>query len=378
MTLPILLLGNQNSGKTTLFNALTGLNAKVANYPGVTVEARIGHITRFTGEKVQIVDLPGTYSLIPASEEEELTVNALFGRLPGLADHSLIVIVINCSELRRGLYLYSQLIELGFKTVIALSMVDQRSDAWSKATIATLQKNLGALVVPVSANDKKSIERLIATIDSVLAGALRPQIKEQPLLFKPLLPTLVDKLTLALGAKSLPVQAAQSHDLIKNHSVYNYCLSKRWRLNKTDAPIAFSTQELQALDHLSAEIPEERFKRVDHWLLGVKTGYDPVRAKSDLMDKVLLQPLIGPLFLLALFVVMLQSLFLLAQPLADIMGDGISYAGGVIGELLPAQSMIRSLVVDGVFEGVGSILSFLPLIALLFLFLALLEDSGYL
>src|SRR5580658_196509 len=110
MNAPILLLGNPNSGKTTLFNSLTGLNAKVANFPGITVEARIGEITRLGGEKVKIIDLPGTYSLIPASEEEELTVKTLFGETD-IKNHSLVIIIIDCTELRRGLYLYSQVIE---------------------------------------------------------------------------------------------------------------------------------------------------------------------------------------------------------------------------------------------------------------------------
>src|SRR5580704_17114581 len=139
MSAPILLLGNQNAGKTTLFNALTGLNAKVANYPGVTVEARVGEITRFTGEKVRLVDLPGTYSLIPASEEEELTVKALLGDIPLIREHSLIVVVIDCTELRRGLYLYSQIIELGFKAIIALSMVDQQPMLAEQHNISLLQ-----------------------------------------------------------------------------------------------------------------------------------------------------------------------------------------------------------------------------------------------
>src|SRR5262245_32539564 len=126
MTPAVLLLGNQNSGKSTLFNALTGLHAKVANFPGVTVEAKIGQIVRLGGERANIVDLPGTYSLIPTSEEEELTVKAVFGQVPELKGHQLIVVVIDSTELRRGLYLYSQIIELGFKAIIVLSMVDQQ------------------------------------------------------------------------------------------------------------------------------------------------------------------------------------------------------------------------------------------------------------
>lgn len=382
MSAPILLIGNQNSGKTTLFNALTGLNAKVANYPGVTVEARIGQITRFVGEKVQVVDLPGTYSLIPASEEEELTVKALFGELTGLSEHSLVVVVIDCAELKRGLYLYSQLIELGFKAIIALSMVDQRTEDWSRETIATLKKNLGALVVPVSVHDKKSIDRLTITIDGILSGSLIPQIKEQPLLGKSLSKTLIDKLALiGPGLKKLPPHAEHSADLIRNHNIFLYGLAKRWRLKKTTRDlehVGLTPDDIKALDQLLIEIPEERFKRVELWLTGVKWGKDRVRAKSDLVDKVLLHPIFGTLFLLVLFIGMLQGLFLVAQPLADAMGDGITFIGQLVANVMPAKSMMRSLIVDGIFEGVGSILSFLPLIALLFLFLAILEDSGYL
>lgn len=173
----ILLLGNQNSGKSTLFNALTGLNSKVANFPGVTVEAKIGQIIRPNLPPVDVVDLPGTYSLIPASEEEELTVRAVFGQVAKLNKHSLIVVVIDSTELRRGLYLYSQIIELGFKAIIALSMIDQQPELAKQHNINLLQKAVGTYVVPVHAEDKASITRLKTRIDSILAGALRPQIK---------------------------------------------------------------------------------------------------------------------------------------------------------------------------------------------------------
>jgi ferrous iron transport protein B len=382
MSAPLLLLGNQNAGKTTLFNALTGLNAKVANYPGVTVEARVGEITRFAGEKVSVVDLPGTYSLIPTSEEEELTVKALLGEIPQLAEHSLVVVVIDCTELRRGLYLYSQVIELGFKAIIALSMVDQRPELWRKEAIVSLQKAVGSIVVPLSATDKASIKKLANTIDGVLAGSLQPQVKKQPLLFSSLSESLQHKLKkeTALGA-ALPPHARHSADLIGNHHVFLYGLVKRGRLNKTAKDLAhvhLSPEDIKELDLLLSEIPEQRFSRVDSWLVHLKIAEDRTRAKSDFVDRILLQPMVGSLFLISLFIFMLQALFLLARPLADAIDDGISYLGYIVSITLPQNSMVTSLVVEGIFEGVGSILSFLPLIALLFLFLSILEDSGYL
>ncbi len=379
MNAPILLLGNPNSGKTTLFNALTGLNAKVANFPGVTVEARIGEITRFGGEKVKVVDLPGTYSLIPTSEEEELTVKALLGEK--IDEHSLVVVVVDCTELRRGLYLYSQVIELGFKAMIALSMADQRDLAWQQKTIKALKKEVNTQVVAVSANDKDSITRLVTTIDGILAGSFYPQIKGLPFLFKGLPESLQEKLSVELpGASKMPVHAQKSSELIKNHNIYLYGLAKRGRLNrsaKSIDPLNLDDEDTKALDQLISEIPEERFKRVDAWIKSLDVKEDKARARSDVIDKILLQPILGSIFLLVLFVSMLQALFLIAKPLADLLDDGIGFIGQYLSQYMPAESMIRSLLVDGVFAGVGSILSFLPLIGLLFLFLAILDDSGY-
>lgn len=379
MSAPILLLGNPNSGKTTLFNAITGLNAKVANFPGVTVEARVGEITRFGGEKVKVVDLPGTYSLIPTSEEEELTVKALLGEVGG-KDHSLVVVVVDCTELRRGLYLYSQVIELGFKAIIALSMADQRSIEWQQKAVRALKREVNTQVVAVSANDKESITRLLTTINSILAGSFHPQIKQLPLLFKGLPEELQEKLKNESPSLRMPVHARKSLEFIKNHNIYLYSLAKRGRINRSLRDIehlGLDQEDKNILDQWVSEIPEERFKRVDSWINSLELLEDKARKRSDLIDKILLQPILGSIFLLALFVSMLQGLFLLAKPLSDYIGDGIGFLADAVGGMLPAESLFRSLLIDGVFAGVGSILSFLPLIGLLFLFLSILDDSGY-
>lgn len=381
MSAPILLLGNPNSGKTTLFNALTGLNAKVANFPGVTVEARVGEITRFGGEKVSVVDLPGTYSLIPTSEEEELTVKAMLGDIKNIKEHSLVVVVIDCTELRRGLYLYSQVIELGFKAMIVLSMADQRTEDWGKKAVKALKKDVNTQVVAVSSTDKESITRLLTTIDGILAGSFYPQIKGLPLLFKGMPEALQEKLGQeGPDFQKLPLHAQKSLELAKNHNIYLYGLAKRGRLGRTLKDIDYlglDQEDMSTLDQLISEIPEERFKRVDHWIKTLEIKEDKARKRSDIIDRVLLQPFLGSVFLLTLFISMLQGLFLVAKPLADLLDDGIGFIGNSIGQYLPLDSVFRSLLVDGIFAGVGSILSFLPLIGLLFFFLAILDDSGY-
>lgn len=379
---PVLLIGNQNSGKSTLFNALTGLKAKVANYPGVTVEAKVGEITRRSGEKISIVDLPGTYSLFPASEEEELTVRALFGEIPELKDHRLVVVVIDATELRRGLYLYSQIIELGFKAIIALSMVDQEPSMQEEVNVALLQKAVGTYVVPITVNNAESLNRLRSTIDGILAGSLRPQVREQPLLFTSLSDTLQEKLAEPAHNELLvPEQAQNSADLLRNHNIYSYRFTRGSRIKRTNAHIRhlhLSKEEEKELDLLIASIPELRFKRVDDWLCGVKKGPNKARLLSDRLDKFFLHPYLGTIFLLVLFTALLQGMFLVAQPLADIFETALEIIGNAVANLLPAESMLRSLVIDGVFAGISSILEFLPLIALLFFFMGMLEDSGYL
>lgn len=179
----------------------------------------------------------------------------------------------------------------------------------------------------------------------------------------------------------LPEQAQNSVDLIRNHNIYLYRLVRGSRLKLKEEHISdlrLSLDERNELDKLIAVMPEQRFLRVDKWIKDLKSGPDVSRVKSDFVDKFLLHPVFGAVFLIILFVSLLQAMFLLAQPIADWFSEILSVAGHAIGTLFPADSMLKSLVVEGIFEGVGSILSFLPLIALLFLFIGFLEDSGYL
>jgi ferrous iron transport protein B len=379
---PIFLVGNPNVGKSTLFNALTGLNARVANYPGITVEAKIGRIKRFSGDELTLVDLPGTYSLIPASQDEELTVRALMGAVAELRESRLTVVVISANELRRGLYLYSQIIELGVSAIVAVTMVDQLSKAQIRNIVGTLQRSLGAHVVAVSVDDKASLQNLKNTLDGIVAGSLQPKIKEQPLLFAGLNEELQDKLSEDCAvAQNLPRHAVKSPALVINHNIFLYLLNKRGLLEKNLGSLdclKLTQSDVSQIDSLVAKLPQERFVRVDNWLTGLRVERGRLRMLSDWADRFLLHPFFGSLFGIFLFASLLQGLFLLAQPVADYFSDAISKLGTWASNYLPAESLTRSLIKDGIFEGLGSVLSFLPLIAILFFFISLLEDSGYL
>lgn len=381
MPAPILLIGNQNAGKTSLFNTLTGLKSRVANYPGVTTEACVGEIRRFTGESVEVIDLPGTYSLIPASDEEELTVKVLLGMIKSLKNYSLIVVVIDCQELRRGLYLYAQIMELGFKAIIALSMADQKTLLWQKQAVSLLKQHCSSIVVPISINDAASIAKLTHTIDGILAGSFYPQIPKLPLWHHHFKPNLLTKLSLMTPLLTLPKHIKNSPDLLFNFNIFSYNLAKKHRLALTEQSLThlhLTEQEANELDSFINDIPEKRFQAIDKWLKELKDDYQDKRVISDAIDKVVLHPFLGTTLLLVLIFLMMQSLFTLAKPLADILTLGVEHIALNVGNILPKASLLHSLLVDGIFLGLGSIVAFMPLIALLFLFLSLLEDSGYL
>ena len=193
MSPTVLLLGNPNCGKSTIFNALTGLDAKVANYPGITVDAAVGSFKSITGQNIKIVDLPGTYSLIPASEEELVTTNALLGNIDNLK-HDLVAVVIDIHQLRRGLYLYWQVIELGFKAMIILNMADDVSKNRKDYIEQLIKTNTNTQVIVLELAQTKTITKLKNMISAILSGSLITAIKEFPLLYKGFSENLQSKL----------------------------------------------------------------------------------------------------------------------------------------------------------------------------------------
>lgn len=371
---PVLFVGNPNSGKSTLFNAITGLNAKVANYPGITVEAKAGYFENLAEKKIQVIDLPGTYSLIPASEDEEITLNAIIGNLKGISSYSLIVVVIDVNELRRGLYLYSQLIELGYRVIIALNISQEIEKSEQNLIAKVISNATGTYVVNIDIKDKSSVERLKHIISGILHGSMFAKIKELPKLFENLNEELVKKLTKINLPNGFADYLRQSDELQKNNAIFfaNLCHKKIFNTN-----LNLSFEEEEELKKLFAKLPEDRFTRVDNWISPLKRTSSKGRYYSDKIDKILLSPIFGPIILLVTFLCLMQGIFVVATPICDNIGELITALGNYIESLLPQSSILSSLVVNGIFDGLGTILAFIPLIALLFLFLAILEESGY-
>ncbi|NDC53437.1 MAG: ferrous iron transporter B [Planctomycetia bacterium] len=316
--LTVVLVGNPNTGKSTLFTALAGIPTRIGNYPGVTVEEKVG---RFVHRRraVDLVDLPGTYSLAAQSPDEAVAVDVLRGRMPGVAPPDCVVVVADATNLSRNLFLASQALELGLPTVVALSLVDVAAERGITVDASALARRLGCPVVPVVAPTGSGIATLR---DEILAAPAGP---------RPPAPDLAAHLAAIDAARPAPARQAIA-----------------------------------------------RYAWIDDVVAEAVTRSRPARRPlADTIDGVLTHRVWGTLVFALVMLALFASIFRLAAPLMDLLSAGVDSVAVGVGGLLPPGAL-RSLFVDGVLAGVGGVVVFVPQIALLFLFIALLEGCGYL
>jgi ferrous iron transport protein B len=300
----VAIVGPPNSGKSTLFNRLTGLRQKVANYPGVTIEQRIGRARMARGHEVTLIDLPGIYSLTPCSEDEQIAHDVLTGRMPGVPKPDAVIIVLDANMLSRHLTVAVPVLALGSPSMVVLNMGDELRERGGHVDTEALSEHLGAPVALISAARGEGLGPIFEFLDGKLR-AVTPRID-------------------------------------------------RALLN---------------------DIPRCRL-----WALhvGAQTWRPPGPSRTtQRLDAVFLHPVAGPLIFLAVVVAVFQTIFLGARPLMDAVQSLIQASGQWVGRVAQNETL-RSLLVDGVWAGVGSVVVFLPQILLLFLFIGILEDSGYL
>jgi len=414
----VALTGNPNCGKTTLFNALTGLRAKVGNYAGVTVERKEGKLlgsgtgilpvrpksethrqdARATTD-IRVLDLPGTYSLSPNSLDEQVSRDVLLNRLPELPAPDLIVVVVDASNLQRNLYYATQVVELGHPTIIALNMVDVAEENGHRIDDAKLAKILGVPVLPIVASTGRGVSELKQEIISLVARASRlfdsdsaaeisaethrrdarattPELFCQlPGLFRIEATGLADLLAKTYSERRL--QATAEALLLLSNEKALASSTTHYPQNIQDA-VAAARRRLEGhgIDWRAAPI-EWRYARVAEIQQSVTTELAPPgESVSDKMDRVLTHKVWGTLIFLAVMALMFQSIFTFAKWPMDAMQGGVDWLGGVVGNLIPPGEL-NSLLVDGVIAGVGAVIVFLPQILLLFLFIGFLEDTGY-
>jgi len=296
--------GSPNAGKSALFNALTGARQKVGNYPGVTVERHSGRLTLADGRPVELVDLPGAYSLDPASPDEAVTRDVLLGQQKGERTPDALLIVVDASNLDNHLRFALQLIELGLPTIVALNMVDLAKRDGLELDPERLQAELGVPVIATVAVRKRGIPELQAALDDMLS-APRCAVNER-------------------------------------------------------VPSNLVNLQRRAREIATAAVVNE----------------SPVRRWTHRLDSVLLHPVAGPLILAAILFVMFQAVFAWSETPVGWIESGMALLADAVTNAVP-EGALRSLLVDGVISGVGAVVVFLPQILILFLFILLLEASGY-
>src|ERR1022692_2795839 len=300
----VAVVGPPNSGKTTLFNRLTGLRQKVGNFPGVTVEHHTGYIRDAAGDEVALIDLPGIYSLTAKSEDEKVAIDVLQGNMPGMARPDAVIVVLNSTNLHSHLVLAGRVIALGLPTLVLLNMADELHKQDGGVDVLSLARQLGTPVALVSATTGAGLE---AVTNFLSASSPLPEPME--------------------------------------------------------LPVVGSTRSVREWAVRVGENANYRRPATPIW--------------TSRLDNVFLNRTWGPVIFAVVVIAVFQTIFAVGQPLSNLLQKFLDVTGSRIGTLLP-DGMLRSLLINGVWKGSGSVLVFLPQILLLFLVIGILEDSGYL
>ncbi len=370
------LIGNQNCGKTTLFNQITGANQHVGNFPGVTVDQTMGSIRG--QEKCSVVDLPGIYSIRPYSAEEIITRDFLLNSKP-----DGIINIVDATNIERNLYLTLQLLELHIPTVIALNMMDEMRENGGSVDVEKLSETLGVDIVPISALKNEGVDELIKAAVSTVK--------------KRRLPAVTDFCSTGPIHRAIHSIAHQIEDHAENNGI-----SPRFAATKViegDEDIIrrldLTENELDGIEHSIVEMEEEygldrhaamaemRYTFIER-VCGasvIKAAESKERKRSVKIDRILTNKYLSiPIFIGAMLLIFWLTFDVVGDTLSGLLEQGIGALTIVVDGWLKAYGInpiVNSLVIDGIFTGVGSVLTFLPYIVTLFFFLSILEDSGY-
>lgn len=370
------LVGNQNCGKTTLFNQLTGSNQHVGNFPGVTVDQKIGVIKNMKDST--IVDLPGIYSIRPYSSEEIVTRDFILKQKP-----DAILNIVDATNIERNLYLTLQLLEMRLPMVIALNMMDEVENNGGTIDVKKLSEEIGVPVVPISAAKKQGLDDLTKTMSEVATKSILPA-----------------KMDFCSGAVHRSIHSV-CH-IIEDHA--EACsMSPRFVTSSVIqgdedivAELNLDENEKELIEHTIVQMEKEMdldrnealadmrytfIEKVVSEAVKKKATKNKERIRSEKIDKVLTNKWLAiPTFIGIMLLIFYLSFDLIGGILTELLGKGIDELGVLTGNAMASAGInpvVTSLVVNGVFAGVGSVLSFLPVIVILFFFLSILEDTGY-
>ena len=371
----IAIIGNPNAGKTTIFNALTGLRQKVGNYPGVTVEKKEGRVLFDDGSEAILLDLPGTYSLTANSPDEKIATDVLLGRIDDTPLPELVICVVDASNLERNLYLISQIIDSNIPVVVALNMIDIAEDDGLRIDMKKLSERLGVKVIPTVGSKSIGIRELK---DAIL-GQVEPSSESRQWV----LPEAVQR------------ECDELKDILQKTHRLEEPVAFHEAIVLLTSPIALAEHNdryaPEVLEHVRKDHRNLELLGIDRHSVVVESRYEWIKrvctfsvarqrrnvvSSSDKIDRILTHRVWGFVFFLGLMTIMFQAIFSWATLPMELIGNGFSIVSEQIIRVMPPGDL-RDLIINGAIAGVGAVVTFLPQIIFLFLFIGFLEDTGY-
>jgi len=362
--LKVALVGNPNTGKSTLFNVLTGLNQKIGNFPGVTVDKKTGICDLPDGRHAQIIDLPGTYSLYPKSRDESIVFSVLADRSNALRP-DLVVVILDASNLKRNLLLYTQVADLKIPVIVALNMMDLAKKADITIDIDAFAQKLGVPVVPISARKIEGIDKL----KQAIAFANKVALQEDTIDVEAIAPQLIAQIGKEIEVEN-PYFALQ---LAHQHETLSFLTpAQSDRIEELEHEFSFHSQKAQASETIA------RYNFINDLLYDTVTKKETAHDQtiSNKIDKILTHKTFGFLIFFAILLFIFQSIFAWSAYPMQLIADFFVWLQGTLHRMLPSGPA-TSMVVDGVLGGLSGVMVFIPQIAILFGFISILEDTGY-
>ncbi len=360
----VALVGNPNTGKSTLFNVLTGLNQKIGNFPGVTVDKKIGYCQLPDGRSAEIIDLPGTYSLYPKSQDESIVFSVLADESnPSKPD--LVVVILDASNLKRNLLLYTQVADLKIPVIIALNMIDLANKAGIDIDVDLFAKRLSVPVVPISARKGEGIDSL----KLFLAYANKIAFQDVSIDVETIAPQLIADISkeLQIDNPYFALQLAHQHEHLKFLTP-----EQSNRIEELEKEHNFHSQKAQGAETIA------RYSFINDLLYDTVKVPDTAHEEtnSNKIDKVLTHKVFGFVIFFGILMFMFQAIFAWSSYPMDLIEGLFIWIQGSLNSALPAGPL-TSLLVDGVVAGLSGVMVFIPQIAILFAFISILEDTGY-
>jgi ferrous iron transport protein B len=360
----VALVGNPNTGKSTLFNILTGLNQKIGNFPGVTVDKKTGYCQLPDGRTAEIIDLPGTYSIYPKSQDESIVFSVLADKAKGMVP-DLVVVILDASNLKRNLLLYTQIADLKIPIVVALNMIDVSEKAGITINVDLFAKKLGVPVVPISARKIKGIDQLKTTI----AYANKIALQQDTIDIEAIAPQIIAQIKddLKIDNPYFALQLAHQHETVSYLST-----EESDRIEHLEQEFSFHSQKAQASETIA------RYSFINDLLYDTvkkpETAHD--ETVSNKIDKILTHKVFGFVIFFAILMFIFQAIFSWSAYPMSLIENLFIWVQSNLTKSLPAGPLV-SLLVDGVIAGLSGVMVFIPQIAILFALISILEDTGY-